>query len=169
MTPSSVLGGLLFSKVFWEHRFPRRSDDQRDCLAASAAFLWVSWLLALAFSLLCSQAPPAVSGVLCNVNIWIILSIVFYQLCFAEVSIWTILVRGTTINMLFLVWMGEMFSTQGVARSGMLDLLRPFLTCNCRAQGLSLPLVLGWLWSQSCLFAAFHPVGLCGEGLKWVT
>lgn len=57
VTPSSVLGGLLFSKVFWEHRFPRRSDDQRDCLAASAAFLWVSWLLALAFSLLCSQKP----------------------------------------------------------------------------------------------------------------
>lgn len=54
---------------------------------------------------LSSEAPPAVSGVLCNVNIWIILSIVFYQLCFAEVSIWTILVIGTTINICY-SWFG---------------------------------------------------------------
>lgn len=55
--------------------------------------------------------------------------------------------------MLFLVWMGEMFSTQGVARSGMLDLHPPFLTCNCRAQGLSLPLMLGWLWSHRAAYS----------------
>lgn len=51
-----------------------------------------------------SEALPALSLVFCNINVWIIVSIVFYQ-SFAKVSLWTTLVIRSTINM-YHSWFG---------------------------------------------------------------